>query len=81
MIKYDPDRVKNRFLTDLKLWLNDGLCYYAFTGEPVHWHWAFDDYHRKLLEEAEAKWPERLRRIEQQRQLDQKARQAKNSKK
>ena len=43
MIKYDPDRVKNRFLTDLRLWLNDGLCYYAFTGEPVNWHWAFDD--------------------------------------
>ena len=63
----DRDRVKKRYLQQLNAWLNDGLVYYAFTGELVYWHYALNEEHRKLLERAAEQWPERLYRIEQSR--------------
>lgn len=62
-----PDTVKDRFLAELDRWLTDGLLYYAFTGEPVNWTVADDDYRRQLLFDAAKDWPDRLHRIEQGR--------------
>lgn len=59
------DRVKQRFLEQLDDWLDDGLLYYAFSGEHVHWKTADTDYKRELLNKAFASWPERLQRIQQ----------------
>lgn len=63
----DRNRVKNRFLNELQNWLNDGLIYYAFTGELVTWTVADTDYRRDLMKRAAEQWPERLYRIEQSR--------------
>jgi hypothetical protein len=62
-----PNTVKDRFLAELDHWLTDGLLYYAFTGEPVNWTVAHDDYQRQLLFHAAKNWPDRLRRIEKGR--------------
>lgn len=61
------NRVRDRFIKELHEWLTDGLLYYAFTGEPVTWDEAQDEYRRELLYNAGLAWPDRLRRIEQSR--------------
>jgi hypothetical protein len=61
------NRVRDRFLAQLDNWLTDGLLYYAFTGEPVSWDHANNEYRRELLFNAGLAWPDRLRRIEQSR--------------
>lgn len=61
------NRIRDRFLAELDDWLTDGLLYYAFTGEPVTWDDADDEYRRDLLFNAGLAWPDRLRRIEQSR--------------
>jgi hypothetical protein len=62
-----PSRLKDRFIKELHEWLTDGLLYYAFTGEPVAWDEADDQYRQDLLFNAGLAWPDRLRRIEQSR--------------
>jgi len=66
-VSIDRDRVKKRYLQQLNTWLNDGLVYYAFTGELVTWTVADNDYRRDLMKRAAEQWPERLYRIEQSR--------------
>jgi len=66
-VSIDRDRVKKRYLQQLNAWLNDGLIYYAFTGELVTWTVADSDYRRDLMKRAAEQWPERLYRIEQSR--------------
>ena len=61
------DVIKSRFLAELDKWLTDGKLYYAFTGEPVIWDVANDEYKRELLFNAAMAWPDRLRRIEHNR--------------
>ena len=63
-----PNRIRDRFIADLEIWLTPDLLYHCFTGEddPIELAriaklgpWLLEP----LLNKAEREWPDRLARI------------------
>jgi len=70
-----PDRIRDRYLTDLYKWLTPDLLYHCFTGEtdPDELERVAKlDYVRQisLLETVERIWPQRLQQISDERRTE-----------